>query len=122
MSVMNIAIWILQGVLGAMFMMSGTMKATSEKSKLAVKMPWVNDYSAGMVKFIGVSQLLGGIGLIVPWATGILPILTPIAGVGLALVMLLAAIYHLGKKEYNAIGINALLGGLALVIAIARFM
>lgn len=119
---MNIAIWILQGLLGGMFIMAGTMKATTEKSKLAEKMPWANDYSAGMVKFIGISQLLGGIGLIVPWATGILPILTPIAGVGLALVMLLAAIYHFRKKEFSDISKNAVIGGLVLVVAVARFM
>jgi len=118
---MNIAIWILQAILGGMFTMAGTMKATQPKEKLAEKMPWVNDFPAGMVKFIGLSQLLGGIGLIVPWATGIAPILTPIAGAGLAVVMLFAAIYHVRKGEYKEIGVNVVLGGLALTVAYLRF-
>jgi len=118
---MNIAIWVIQGILAAMFGMAGVTKSTQPKEKLAEKMPWVNDYSAGTVKLIGISELLGAIGLIVPWATGIVPILTPIAAVALAFVMVLAAIYHFGKKEYKGIGINFFLFVLLAVVAYFRF-
>jgi hypothetical protein len=118
---MNTALWIAQGVLGAMMIMAGMMKSIQSKEKLAPKLPWVNDYSAGTVKFVGVSELLGGIGLIVPWYTGILPILTPIAAVGIGVIMILAAVYHFNKKEYPGIGINMFLLAIAAFIAWGRF-
>jgi uncharacterized membrane protein YphA (DoxX/SURF4 family) len=118
---MNTALWIAQGLFGAMFIMAGIFKSTQAKEKLAKNMPWVNDYSGPQVKLIGLSELLGGIGLIVPWYTGIVPILTPIAAVGLGAIMVLAAFYHFGKKEYSGIGVNAvLLAGVAF-IAYGRF-
>jgi uncharacterized membrane protein YphA (DoxX/SURF4 family) len=117
---MNIALWIVQGLMAAMFLMAGSMKATQPKEKLAPKLPWVNDYSALSVKLIGISQILGAIGLIVPWATGIIPILTPAAAIGLALIMLLAAIYHFGKGEYKEIGVNVFMLALLVFVAYGR--
>jgi uncharacterized membrane protein YphA (DoxX/SURF4 family) len=118
---MNIAIWVMQGLLAVMFTMAGTMKATQDKAKLAEKMPWANDYSASMIKFIGVSELLGGIGLIVPQLTGILPILTPLAAFGLVVVMVLAAAYHLRKGENKEVIINVVLLALAAIVGYYRF-
>ncbi len=119
---MNIALWIVQGLLGAMFTMAGFMKATQPREKLAPKMPWVNDYTATQVRLIGIAELLGGIGLILPWALGIAPFLTVLAALGLALTMIAAAIYHLGKGEYPGIGINTVLLALALFVAVGRFI
>ena len=118
---MNIAIWIIQGILAAMFGMAGVMKSTQSKEKLAPQLPWVNDFSMTVVRLVGISELLGAIGLIVPWATGIQPILTPIAAAALAFVMILAAIYHLTKGEYKAIVFNIVLGGLAVAVAYFRY-
>jgi len=73
------------------------------------------------VRFIGASELLGGIGLIIPMAFSILPILTPVAAIGLALVMVLAAFYHLPKKQYKETMFNAVLFILSVIIAFARF-
>ena len=81
----------------------------------------VNDFSAEMVKSIGIAELLGAIGLIAPQLTGILPVLTPIAAVCLAIIMVLAAIYHFRKGEYQAIGFNTVLLVVALVVAYVRF-
>ena len=119
---MNTALWIAQIVFGAMFTLAGIMKSTQAKEKLAKNMPWVNDYSAAQVKLIGVSELLGGIGLLLPWYLGIAPILTPIAAVALALVMVLAAIYHFNHKEYPGIGVNFFLFAGVLFIAYGRFL
>ena len=104
-----------------MFMMAGIMKSTQPKEKLAKNLPWVKDYSAIQVKLIGVAELLGGLGLILPWYTGIAPILTPVAAVGLALIMVLAAVYHFQHKEYPGIGINMVLLAVAVFIAYGRF-
>lgn len=118
---MNIALWIVQGLLGALFTLAGITKATQPKEKLSARMPWVNDYTATQVKLIGIAELLGGVGLILPWALDIVPGLTVLAALGLALVMILAAIYHLRKGEYAGIGINAVFLALALFVAVGRF-
>lgn len=116
---MNIALWVVQILLALMFVSAGFMKAF-QYEKVKASMPWVKEYSKGFVTFIGVSELLGGIGLIVPYATGIAPILTPIAGIALAVVMVLAAGFHVKRKEYQAIGMNVILLALAVFVAIGR--
>jgi len=118
---MNTALWVVQGILAAMFLMAGFKKATTPKEKLALKMPWVNDFSSGTLKLIGVSQLLAAIGLIVPMLTGIAPVLTPLAATGLCIIMILAAIYHFRKNETKAIGTNVVLFLLAAFVAYGRF-
>ena len=97
------------------------MKSTTIKEKLEEKMPWAKDFSAGVIKFIGISELLGAIGLILPLAFNILPILTAFAAAALVIVMLLAMATILRRKEYKEVGFNAVLGGLALFVAIIRF-
>ncbi|WP_433360349.1 DoxX family protein [Actinoplanes sp. CA-142083] len=118
---MNIALWIIQAILAAAFILAGVMKATQPKEKLQPNLPWVEDFSLGTVRLIGASELLGGLGLILPAATGIAPILTPIAASCLALVMVLAAITHLRRKEPSGVMVNAVLLVLCLVLAWGRF-
>lgn len=117
---MNIALWIVQIILGLAFVMFGSMK-TFQYEKTKASMPWVKEYTKGFVLFIGIAEVLGGIGLIVPYATGIAPTLTSIAAVGLALIMLFAAVFHARRKENQAIGMNIILLALAIFVAIARF-
>ena len=95
---MNVFLWILQIVLAAMFAMAGVMKATQRQNKLVEKLPWVEDYSPSTVRFIGVMELLGAIGLILPAATGIAVILTPLAATGIAVIMLLAMNTHRRRR------------------------
>ena len=97
------------------------MKATQAKAKLEPRLPWVEDFSAGTVRFIGIAELLGGLGLILPAATGIAPILTPIAATGLAVIMVLAAATHIRRKEPSGVAVNAVLFLLAAVVAWGRF-
>ncbi len=118
---MNIVLWVLQGLLGAAFIAAGLMKATQPKEKLPANMTWTQRRSAGTIKFIGVMELLGGLGLILPWATGIATVLTPLAAVGLLVIMLLAIGDHVRAKEYPVLPVNLVLGAIALVIAIGRF-
>lgn len=118
---MNVFLWVLQGVLAAMFLMAGVMKATQTKEKLLPKLPWVEDYSTGTVRFIGVMELVGAIGLILPAALDILPILTPLAATGLAITMLLAMNAHRRRREPGAIVFTGGLFALAAFVAVARF-
>src|SRR5689334_5286988 len=103
--VVNIALWVIQVVLASMFLMAGVMKAFQyERAKASL--PWVKDVSRGTVTFIGIAELLGGLGLLLPALTGILPWLTPLAAGGLALIMLLAMGFHARRGERLAIVFN----------------
>lgn len=84
-------------------------------------MKWVNDYSAATVRNIGIAELLGGLGLILPWALYILPALTPIAGLCLVALMVGAVNYHIKKKD-NMMMPSLVLGVLALLVGIGRFL
>ena len=118
---MNIAVWIIQGILALMFLMAGIMKSTQPKDKLLKSLPWVNDFSLLTVRFIGISEFLGAVGIVVPQLTGIYPILSPIAAIGLAVIMVLAVAHHLLKKEYKEVGFNTTLLILAVLVALYRF-
>jgi len=119
---MNAALWIIQGLLAAMFTTAGIMKSTQPKEKLQKQLPWVNDFSSGTVRFIGLSELLGAIGLIVPWLTGIAPILTPVSATGFCIIMVLATnIVHLKKGEYKGVATNIFIFLLAAFVAFGRF-
>lgn len=118
---MNVALWIVAAVLAVMFAMAGVMKSTQPKDKLAEKLPWVEDVSTGTLRMVGAAELLGALGLILPAWTGIAPILTPIAAVGLAVIMVLAIIIHARRKEPSAIVVNLVLLAAAVFVAWGRF-
>lgn len=118
---MNAVLWVIAIVLAVAFAAAGFMKATTPQEKLADTMDWVEDFSATTVKLIGIVEVLGAIGLVLPAALDIAPVLTPLAASGLALTMVLAAIVHARRKEFAMIGVNVVLGGLALFVAIMRF-
>lgn len=117
---MNVVLWIVQGILVVGFIYSGWLKAFKyEKAKTS--WTWVKDVPKGLVFFIGLAELIGALGLILPQATKIAPVLTPIAAVGLAAVVLFGAIFHIRRKEYRDIGVNIVFLALALFVAIGRF-
>ena len=119
---MNTFLWIAQGILAAMFMMTGIMKVVQKKEAMADKMGFVEDFSQMQVTGIGVLEIMGAMGVILPWATGILPWLTPLAAVGLALTMAGAFLTHLRRKELIPMGVvNIILFSLALFTAYGRF-
>jgi len=119
---MNVAVWIVQILLALAFGGAGIMKATQPKEKLAANMKWVEDFAPNTVKGIGALEALAAIGLILPWLTGILPILTPLAAVGLVLTMIGAMITHARRGEYPGLVVNLVLLALALFIAYGRFV
>lgn len=87
---MNIFLWIVQILLGLLFLFAGVSKFLMPAEEMAKSMPTY--LSVGFIYFIGICEILGGIGLIVPWATGILPKLTPLAAVGLLIIMIGATV------------------------------
>lgn len=117
---LHIALWVAQGLLATAFIMAGFMKTTMPVADLAANgLTFVNNFSEGMVRFIGISEILGGMGLILPALLRIKPMLTPIAALGLAFVMVLAAIYHVSVGEPPVQ--NFILLALAVFIAWGRF-
>lgn len=118
---MNTALWSVQILLALAFAAAGAMKATQPLDALASKMKWVPDTPPALVRFIGLSELLGAIGLVAPTALGILPVLTPIAALCLVVVMVLAARTHLRLGELPGVGVNLVLGLLAAFVAWGRF-
>jgi putative oxidoreductase len=73
-----------------------------------------------LLRFIGVAELAGGLGLILPAATRIRPMLTPLAALGLATIMTLAFVFHIQRGEWDALPVNAVLGALAAFVAWGR--
>lgn len=117
---MNIALWIIQGLAALGFVYSGRLKAFQyEKAKAS--WGWVKDVPKAFVVFIGVAELVGAFGLILPQAMDIVPILSPIAAAGLATVVFLGALFHVTRKEYREIGINIVFFVLTVFIVIGRF-
>jgi len=118
---MNIALWIAQGLLAAMYLMAGIMK-TFNTAKAREAMTWTQGRTDGFIRFVGISELLGALGLILPLITGVLPWLTVLAAAGLTLIQLLAIFTeHLPKKEYNVIPVNVVLLVLAVFVIIGRW-
>ena len=119
---MDIALWIAQGLLAAMYLMAGVMK-TFQTPKARENMTWTQGRSDAFVRFVGISELLGAAGLILPLVTGILPWLTPLAAAGLTIIQILAIFQeHLPKKEYNVIPVNIVLLALAVFVVIGRWI
>ncbi|MBY3989588.1 DoxX family protein [Rhodococcus fascians] len=96
---MNVVLWILAGVLAAVFVLSGGMKVLGKREDMIEKTPYVEDFPQGAVRGIGVVEVLGAVGLIVPALTGIPDVLVPLAASGLVLVMIGAVVVHLRRGE-----------------------
>jgi hypothetical protein len=117
---LHLGLWVLQVLLGLMMMGSGANKLFSAIDELVkMGMTWAPDYGAGFVRFLGVCLVLGGLGLILPAATRILPWLTPLAGAMLALYFVLATAFHLQRGESPVVTLVITL--LCAFVAFGRF-
>jgi uncharacterized membrane protein YphA (DoxX/SURF4 family) len=119
---MNIALWIIGGLLAVAFLASGVMKLTQPKETLASRFGWAEEFSASAVKAIGTLEVLAAVGLILPAALDIAPVLVPLAAVGLVLLMVGAIITHVRRHDRaQAIVVNLVLLALAAFVAWGRF-
>jgi uncharacterized membrane protein YphA (DoxX/SURF4 family) len=119
---MNITLWVVAVVLAVMFVMAGIMKTTRSREQLIAQFPWVESFPTPVVRFIGTAELLGAIGLVGPAATGIAPVLTPLAATGLALTMVGAIITHTRRKDGpQPIVFNVVLLAASVFVAWGRF-
>ncbi|GGN39320.1 DoxX family protein [Streptomyces fuscichromogenes] len=118
---MNLLLWILQSLVAAVFLAVGTMKLVRNRVQLASVFGWVGQASDTFVKISGVLDTLVGLGLVLPGATGIAPVLVPCAALGGLAIMTGGTAIHLRRSETSdAVG-NLVTIVLLAVIVWGRF-
>ena len=117
---LHVTLWVAQLLLAAVFLLVGHTHAIASIDLAVERAPWVASLPVALVRFIGVAELAGALGLLLPAATRIQPMLTPLAAAGLATMMVLAIPFHLVRGETSAIAINLVLASLAAFVAWGR--
>jgi uncharacterized membrane protein len=112
------AYWILAALLAIFYLYAGGKKVTQSQEQLAPMMGWVDTVPMPAVRLIGVLEILGAIGLILPPLTGILPGLAIAAAAGLALIQVGGIVVHVSRGEAKVIGLNIGLLALAVIVAV----
>ena len=115
---MNIALWIIQAMLAAVFLFAGGMKLVTPLEEMMKQMPIV--LPGWFVLFTGIVEVLGAIGLVLPWLLRIRPGLTPLAAAGLVIVMIGATVYTLAAGEIASALIPLVVGLLCAFVAYGR--
>jgi uncharacterized membrane protein len=115
---MEIAVWIVSGILALMYLFAGFTKTFTPLEKLKGQMPWVES-TQKWTRLIGIVEILGAIGLILPRLLDIAPWLAIVSAFGLALVQLFAIPVHVRRKENKVIPMNVVLFAAALFVGIA---
>lgn len=118
-NVFHIALWIAQVIVAGMFMMAGSLKTFTPIPELSLMMPLAQD-SPLLIRFIGITELLGALGLILPAVLKISPRLTVWAAYGLTLTMILGTLFHIVRGEFMATPTTIVLGLLSAFIAWGR--
>jgi uncharacterized membrane protein YphA (DoxX/SURF4 family) len=119
---LNVGLWIGQMFLAIVFVYSGAMKSTkTEQELVAMGQTGVENLSGSLIRFIGVSEILGAAGIILPWLTGIVPVLTPVAATSLGTIMILAAIVHFRRNEKTTAMLNLSILLVCAFVAYGRF-
>jgi uncharacterized membrane protein YphA (DoxX/SURF4 family) len=116
---MNIALWIIQAVLALLFLFAGGMKLVLPVEEMMKQMPL--PLPGLFLRFTGVVEVLGAVGLILPWLLGIRPGLTPLAAVGLVIVMIGATVYTLASGDIAIALVPLAVGLLSAFVAYARW-
>lgn len=118
---MSTFLWVLQWVVAVAFFMAGAMKAFMPKDKMLEneRMAWVRDEGLPRARTAGYAEIAGALGLVLPGLLDIADWLTPLAALGLVIVMILA-IVTVHRPRNESITVPAVLGVLALIVAIGR--
>ncbi|MGA4837861.1 DoxX family protein [Streptomyces sp. G45] len=118
---MNGWLWAGQVFLAVAFAGTGLWKLAVPKERLRTPMPWVDDLSQRAVHGIAALEVVGAVGVVLPWALDVAPVLTPLAAVGLALVMVGGFATHIRRHEYARSLSNVLFLVVAVLVAAGRF-
>lgn len=118
---MLVFLWVAEIVLALLYFGLGVMRLVQPYTKLVRVLRWPADFPAWAVKLIGVAEILGALGLLLPAATDVAPILTPIAACALAVMMGCAVAVHLRRRERQRVALPAILLAVNIFVAIGRF-
>lgn len=118
---MNIALWIVAGVFAFGYIVGGIVKQTMPHEKYAAKTGWAEDFTPGTVRFMGVVEVLGGVGLVLPGLVGVAPILVPVAASCMALYMAGAVTERVRRGEYKELVGDLVFLAAMVFIAWGRF-
>ncbi|WP_329623373.1 DoxX family protein [Streptomyces sp. NBC_01255] len=121
---MNLALWIITGLLAAAYLLGGAFKVITPKEKIAASgasARWTEDFSAGGIKTIGALEVLAAVGLVLPALLGTAPILVPLAALGLVLMMAGAAIVRIRRHETTYMVVDLAYLALAAFVVWGRF-
>ena len=118
---LNISLWVAQVILAASLVWASMLKLFQPIEKLSVMWPWAGQVPALLVKFTGIIDLLGAIGLTLPQLLNLKPKLTPIAAICIIILMICASTFHIVRGEASVIGVNIVFAILAAFIAWGRF-
>ena len=119
---MNTLLWVLQVLLAVVFAGAGLVKLIKSPADLAGMLgDWVDNVPAPLLKLLGVAELAAAVALIVPPLLGVLPVLAPLAAIGLVLVMLGAVVLHARRSEFPNVAFSLLIAVIAAAVAWSRF-
>jgi hypothetical protein len=121
---MDAVLWTLSIVLAVTYIVTGAGKLAAPRERILAMpgMGWVADLQTPRVRMIGALEVAGAVGVVVPWATGILPLLTPLAAIGLAAVQVGAIVTHAERGEWEHLVLNFVLLAAAAVVAVGRLV
>ena len=119
---MNTILWVLQSIMALTFLVPGILKLIFSEQELVAKgMTGVEGLSKPLIRFIGFSEILGSIGIILPMLLNFFPMLTIVSAIGFALIMIPAAIINYKRKEYKKVLLNAIIFLICIFIGYGRF-
>ncbi len=119
---MTAALWITAILLALVYLGSGGVKVARSRTRLEGQMSWVKGATGWQVKVVGVLEVLGSLGVILPLASGIAPVMTAISALCLALVQVVAIPVHLRIRDLRSLPVNVILLLLAVAVAVLRLV
>lgn len=117
---LQIGLWVAQALIAIVFIGSGFVKLTTPIAQLSATMPWTGQYPEGFVRFIGLVDLAGGLGILLPALTRIVPRLTVLAALGCVVLQVFALVFHLSRGEAMVTPLNVVLLALSLFVLWGR--
>ena len=117
---MNVVLWILQVVLALVFLGAGLVKLVKPREALLGRMPVLDAYHPVTVKLVGLAEVLGAVGVVLPMALGVAPGLVPWAALGLGSVVIGAAVAHAERADYKPLAVHAVLLVMAAAVMYGR--
>jgi hypothetical protein len=118
---LHIALWVVQVLIAATLLWAAGVKLFQPAAQVAAMWPWAGEVPVAVLKFTGVIDLLGGLGLLLPSLLRVWPRGTAVAAMGIVVLMVCASVFHIVRGEGSQIGFNIVFGALAGFVAWGRF-